>query len=92
MQIKKGDNVKVLTGKDKGKKGTVVRVFPKTNQVLVEGVNIRKKHERARTRGGKGSVVEKPFPIHASNVAATEGKTKAAPKKARVAKTKTAKA
>lgn len=87
MKIKKGDNVIVKTGKDKGKKGVVVRVLPKTNQVLVEGVNIRKKHIRAKTRGAVGSVVEKPFPIHASNVQSTEGKIKAAPKKARTVKT-----
>lgn len=94
MKIKKGDNVIVITGKDKGKKGAVVRVLPKTNQILVEGVNMRKKHIRAKTRGGAGSVVEKLFPINASNVKPTEAKVKTpAAKKVRVAKTtKTAKA
>lgn len=95
MKIKKGDNVIVKTGKDKGKKGVVVRAFPKTNQVLVEGVNVHKKHERAKTRGGKGAVVEKPFPINVSNVMATDSKGKATrletktvgTKKVRVAKT-----
>ncbi len=68
MKIKKGDNVLVITGKDKGKSGQIVRAFPKLDRVLVEGVNIKKVHQRAKTRGGKGSTVEKSFPIHVSNV------------------------
>jgi large subunit ribosomal protein L24 len=66
--IKKGDNVIVLTGKDKGKKGEVLKVFPALEQVLVAGVRTFKRHEKARRQNGKGQVVEKNFPIHVSNV------------------------
>jgi large subunit ribosomal protein L24 len=68
MHIKKGDTVKILTGKDKGKTGKVLKAFPKENKVLIEGVNIYKKHERARKEGQKGQVVERAVPIQASNV------------------------
>jgi len=57
----------VLAGKDKGQSGAIVRAFPRTNQVLVEGVNVKKVHKKGKTRG-KGQVVEKTFPIHVSNV------------------------
>ena len=67
MHIKRDDNVIVIAGNDKGKKGKVVQAFPKTNQVLVEGVNMKKRHIPAR-RGGKGQVIEKSMPINASNV------------------------
>lgn len=73
MHIKKGDTVKILTGKDKGKTGKVLKAFPKENKVLVEGVNIYKKHERARKEGQKGQVVERAVPIQVSNVANVEG-------------------
>lgn len=68
MHVKKGDNVIVLTGKDKGKSGKVSRSFPKTNQVLVEGVNVKKVHEKAKSKGGKGQIVERAYPVDASNV------------------------
>ena len=68
MKVKKGDNVIVITGKDKGKSGKILRAFPKLDQVLVEGVNAKKVHERSRKKGGKGTMVEKNFPIHVSNV------------------------
>jgi large subunit ribosomal protein L24 len=68
MKIKKGDQVLIIKGKDKGKKGKVLRGFPKKNQVLVEGVNIKKKHRRPRREGEKGQVVEVPAPIYISNV------------------------
>lgn len=68
MNIKKGDNVIVITGKDKGKKGTIVRAFPKLEKVLIDGVNIHKKHQRARKQGEKGKVIEIAYPIHVSNV------------------------
>jgi len=73
MHIKKGDTVKILTGKDKGKTGKVLKAFPKENKVLVEGVNIYKKHERARKEGQKVQVVERAVPIQVSNVANVEG-------------------
>lgn len=68
MHVKKGDNVVVLAGKDKGKVGKILRAFPKENSVLVEGVNVKKVHERAKKSGAKGTVIDKNFPIHASNV------------------------
>lgn len=68
MHVKKGDNVIVLAGKDKGKTGKILRAFPREEKVLVEGVNIKSVHERAKKSGGKGMIVEKSFPIHVSNV------------------------
>ena len=72
MHVKKGDNVIVLTGKDKGKSGKILRAFPKRDLILVEGVNMKKIHEKKKTQDGKGSVVEKAYPIHVSNVRAKE--------------------
>lgn len=60
--------VKILTGKDKGKTGKILRAFPREDKVLVEGVNVRKIHQRAKTKTGKGQIIEKNFPIHVSNV------------------------
>ena len=74
MKIKKNDNVIVIAGKDKGKTAKVVRSLPKANLVIVEGVNMRKKHERARKANSKGQIVEKAMPIHVSNVMILEGK------------------
>ena len=68
MQIKKGDKVIVLTGKDKGKSGTVSRAMPKENKVIVDGLNIVKRHRKARKQGEKGVIVEVANPIDASNV------------------------
>ncbi len=68
MHIKKGDKVKVITGKDKGKSGAVVRAFPKEERVLVEGVNIKKLHKRPRKQGEKGRIVEQATPVHVSNI------------------------
>lgn len=66
--IKKNDNVRVLTGKDKGKTGKVERVFPKENKVLITGLNVFKKRQRPRKQGQKGQVVEMSMPIHISNI------------------------
>lgn len=66
MHIKKGDTVKILSGDDKGKTSKVLRVFPREGKVLVEGVNMMKRHERPRQQGKKGQVVDKAMPIHAS--------------------------
>jgi large subunit ribosomal protein L24 len=68
LHIKKGDTVVVLAGNEKGKSGKVVEVMPKLNMVLVEGVGMRKKHQKPRREGQKGQIIDKHFPIHASNV------------------------
>jgi large subunit ribosomal protein L24 len=68
MKIKKGDKVTVITGKDKGKSGPVLRAFPKLSLVLVEGVNKKKVHQRPRKHGEKGKIVEHAMPVHVSNV------------------------
>ena len=68
MKIKKGDNIIIITGKDKGKKGKVARVLVKENKVIVEGANMMKKHQRPRKSGEKGSMKSIEMPIHASNV------------------------
>jgi large subunit ribosomal protein L24 len=68
MKIKKGDLVQVMTGKNRGKQGKVVKVLPETNRVIVEGVNILKKHERPTANNQQGGITEKEHPIHASNV------------------------
>lgn len=75
MYIKKGDNVIVKTGKDRGKTGKVVRAFPASNEVIVEGVNVVKKHAKARRTNQKGQIVEKPMPINVSNVGLIHPKT-----------------
>jgi len=72
MKIKKGDNVKVITGKDKGKSGKIVRVLAKENKVIIEGLNMMKKHQRPRKSGEKGTMVNLAMPIHASNVKLTD--------------------
>lgn len=72
MKIKKGENVIILTGKDKGKKGKIVRVLVKDNKVIVEGINMMKKHFRPRKANEKGSMKSIEMPIHASNVKKAE--------------------
>lgn len=68
MKIKKGDNILVIAGKDKGKTGKVLRAFPREDKVLVEGVNFIKKHVRPRRAGEKGQIITMPSPIHISNI------------------------
>ncbi len=68
MHVKKDDKVIILTGKDKGKTGTILKSIPSEDKVVVSGINIVKKHQRARKAGEKGQVVEKSMPIHVSNV------------------------
>ena len=68
MRIKKGDNVVIITGKDKGKKGKIIRVLISVNKVIVEGANMMKKHQRPRKSNEKGSIINIAMPIHASNV------------------------
>lgn len=68
MHVKKGDKVVVLTGKDAGKTGEVVKSMPKENKVVVAGINKMKRHQRPTKQGQKGQVVEKEMPLHVSNV------------------------
>ncbi len=76
MKIKKGDNVIITAGKDKGKKGAVLKVIPKENRLIVEGLNIRKRHESSRKSGTKkGQIVEVAVPMDASNVMVVDAKT-----------------
>ena len=76
MNIKKGDNVIVISGHDKGTKGIVQRVYPKLNKVVVEGVNVRKKHKKPTQAVPEGSIVDFYAPIDASNVALIDPKPK----------------
>lgn len=68
MKIKKGDNVLIMKGKDRGRKGKVLRVFVRSQKVMVEGIGMRKKHVRAKRQGEKGQVIEQASPIFVSNV------------------------
>lgn len=68
LKIKKGDTVIVIAGNDKGKTGRVIAVYPKKLRVLVEGVNVRKKHMRPSPAYPQGGIISKEMPIHYSNV------------------------
>ncbi len=68
MHIKKGDNVIILAGSNKGKKGKIVKSIPAENMVVVEGINMKKKNMKGRKRGEKSQILEIAMPIHASNV------------------------
>ena|SRR6187402_2596957 len=68
MKLKKGDTVRVITGKDKGKEGVVERVLPTENKLIVSGVNTAARHQRARRANEKGGIIDRDMPIHASNV------------------------
>jgi large subunit ribosomal protein L24 len=68
MHVTKGDLVRVVRGDDKGKEGRILRVFPKTGRVTVDGVNIVKRHRRARRAEEQSGIIEMPAPVHASNV------------------------
>jgi large subunit ribosomal protein L24 len=79
MKIKKGDRVRVLSGKDRGKEGVVMRALPTQNKVIVDGVNMAKKHQKARSATMQAGIIDKDMPIHASNVAIicpTDGPTR----------------
>ncbi len=67
MKIKKDDIVFIRSGDDKGKKGKIIKVFPKDFKILVEGVNIQKKHQKPKKEGEKGQIIQKPAPIFASS-------------------------
>ena len=68
MKLKKGDTVAVIKGKDKGKTGKIASVFLRENRVLIEGVNLKKRHRRARRAGQKGEIVTIPHPLAVANV------------------------
>jgi large subunit ribosomal protein L24 len=73
MKIKQGDTVKVIAGKDKGKTGSVLAIHKVTNQVTIEGLNVSKRHQKAKRKGSAGQIIEKSMPLNASNVALMEG-------------------
>lgn len=75
MHVVKEDNVKVLSGKYRGKTGKVLKVFPKENRVIVEGVNIIKRHTKPSQKNQQGGIVEKEAPVNASNVMVIDPKT-----------------
>ncbi|TQR18923.1 50S ribosomal protein L24 [Psychrobacillus vulpis] len=75
MHVKKGDKVKVISGKDKGKTGVILSAFPKKDRVLVEGVNIVKKHMKPNQANPQGGIVSQEAAIHVSNVMLIDPKT-----------------
>src|SRR3989344_3903832 len=75
MKIKKGDNVIIISGKDRGKTGKVSRVFPKRSMLLIENANVRKRHQKPRKAGAKGQILSIATPLHASNVMVVDSKT-----------------
>ena len=68
MKIRKGDNVQVLSGNDKGKTGEVLEIIPGTQKIIVKGINVRKKHVKARKQGEEGGIIPVECAIHASKV------------------------
>jgi large subunit ribosomal protein L24 len=68
MKLKKGDKVMVIAGKERGKSATIVRVLPQDNLVVLDGLNLVKRHRRASGRTRKGQIVDRVMPLHASNV------------------------
>jgi large subunit ribosomal protein L24 len=79
MKLKKGDRVRVLSGKDRGKEGEIMRVLPDKRKVIVDGVNVAKRHQRATRATVQGGIIDKDMPMHASSVAiicSTDGPTR----------------
>ena len=74
LKIKKGDKVQVVTGKNKGKVGDVIKVLPAENRVVVSGVNLAKKHTKP-SQTSEGGIIQKELPIHVSNVSHIDPKT-----------------
>jgi large subunit ribosomal protein L24 len=69
MKLRKGDRVRVLSGKDVGREGEITRVIPERDRVIIDGVNVAKKHQRATKATMQGGIIDKDMPIHVSNVA-----------------------
>jgi large subunit ribosomal protein L24 len=78
MHVKKGDTVQVISGRDKGKVGEILRTFPKLSKVVVKGVNIRTKHTKPQQEGESGQIATFEAPIHSSNVMLYSSKEKVA--------------
>jgi len=76
MKIKKGDKVIVISGKYKGKTGEVLRALPQDDKIVIEGINIAKRHKKNRATGSKGEIIEIAMPLHVSNVMIEDPKTK----------------
>ena len=68
MKIRKNDSVIVIAGNDKGKSGKVLKVFPKASRIIIEGINLRKRHTKPTSKSPQGGILEKEAPIHWSNV------------------------
>lgn len=81
MKVKTGDTIRVIAGKDKGREGKIVRVYPKQNKVLIENINMFKKHIKKSEQSPQGGVVEVPRPLDASNVKKVDAQSK--PKKSK---------
>lgn len=75
MKIKKNDTVMVIAGNDRGKTGKVLKVFPKESRIIVEGINLRKRHTKPSQKNPQGGILEKEAPIHISNVMIIDPKT-----------------
>ncbi len=73
MKIKQGDTVKVIAGKNKGKIGTILSTLKEKDQVVIEGVNVAKRHQKNKRARSQGQIIEKSMPIHVSNVSLMEG-------------------
>jgi large subunit ribosomal protein L24 len=73
MKIKKGDTVRVIAGKDKGKEGTVLHTFAHEERVTIEGVNVVKRHQKNRSARSQGQIIDKSMSVHVSNVGLIEG-------------------
>ena len=75
MKIRKNDNVIIIAGNDSGKTGKVLKVFPKVSKVIIEGINLRKRHTKPNQKSPQGGIIEKEAPIHVSNVMLLDPKT-----------------
>ena len=75
MKLKKGDKVIVIAGKERGKSSTIVRVLPRENLVILDGLNLAKRHRRPSAQNRKGQIVDRAMPMHASNVMVIDPKS-----------------
>lgn len=75
MKLKKGDKVVIMAGKSRGESGTILRALPRKNLIVVEGVNVVKKHQRRSSANRKGQIIDRPMPIDASNVMIVDPKS-----------------